>query len=677
VGFDERTATQQKAMVAAMNSQLLGDAAVSASVARDQYRFMRDKGYDVGSPATTDEIYADERQGQERFHTQFKAATVARGGYKASTPERQKELDRLMKKFADEGTPERLAELRAQGMSVEDSRMGIENEIRALIEEDNGGRTSFDNLMDKRSFKAYTERARTNYDANEDIVKWTRQGRNNALAFGNVSEALMDRGAVANKEDASAVINSIVNNLGAKGLVEMDAASKDAELAKKGPEAVKARQMQILKNAGLTGASADQLYGTFFDEKGGVKNKDLMGFVVEEIGMNNYTPALDEASQQDLAQRRLDSLGKSSKGVRLRGEDTRVSLNSIMTSLFSGQAKGIQDQESMALSIQALAASGAGVPLLEAKDANGETIYEKDASGKAVKKMIDLEKSSAVVDFSQGISDDGLKALEKVHGKDLGIEKKFGMTREDLIARTKTDSKLRERVISTLQNDEEYAGLNLSGTVEQMTAITDEAYQATQQTPAIQDQMKAGAGAMAVGKMLGLSDEEQNTLKMEAAKGTLDAGDFGQFEVQKYDDERDGNKWTRIDKKDGHFTAKMGEQARNMHKMSWKILQSDGQDLDNLAALNKQSGGALLENMEGQLSELEKAKTAGKTRVQSGFDDKGNEAFIYLDEQSGHLKEMKDAIEKLRAATEGKADTTNSVQRMKVEYMEVVKVDQR
>jgi hypothetical protein len=664
-GFDERTASQAKGITAVMNTQMLTDAAVTSKMAAQTNKQAEDMGYAPGMAPTTDEVYADLRQGREFFMNEYKGATLAMGGTQHLPKEAQAKLAGLMTEFREAGKSDDPSQKRAE----------IENQIQAVYAEAasrDGKYHTFGEYFESREAKSAMNRAMAQPGSAREIDQMTLENRMQDTNVNTMLNRLEEEGVVGG-EDTRALGNTMMENVGAQGMLDLREASESKLLREKGPAAVKERQMQILDRAGLKGEEAEDFLGRFYDGEGKMKNAESYRTTVEQMLNSNWTPGQSVYEREQKASQEIDMLGANSQGVRLRDENKGFSLSSVVTSLATGKAKGIQDRESMAIAVQALSEEGVSLPSVDLKDAEGNPMLMRDEKGNPIlddkgqvqTKKVDMGKEVASgINFATGVDAKGMEKLEKVFGGDLGLHTKLGYkTKEEMYDATSKSNVARADALKMLFNDEAYSKLNIRGTAGAITAISDDAWAAAQQTDVVQNkvgQMAAierleGGGMMSKGQ---ISD-----LKKKAMSGELKRGDFGMFEAEAAVSEVEDRKFGWGDKdSEGHLTATMGDGLGRIKNLAWTTTKANESELAGLAQLNNAGGGAMVEEMEKQLKNLEKtAAESGATRVEYAGAD-GKKDHFYLGENSEDIKALKDAISKLReASNQGKGEERTEV----------------
>ena len=612
-GFDERTASQSKRVTAVMHTQMMTDAAISSKLASQTVQRAREQGIDVADAPTLDEIYEDKRQGRTEFLEKYKSVAMTQGGLDNFSGDQRKRAEALLNEFKD---TENIADPNDQAQA----RALISSQLKGEWATLYGG--DFAAAEASRTGQVATSNAYDDPKNAREMERMAMIGRRNAINVNPVVGMLDEMGAGGGIEQAQQLRDS----LGLQGMTDMIRDSRGDD-----PASVrKQKQQNILKQAGIEGAAADDFSERFFDEDGRLKDEAGFQKAATFIGQSGWEGGMANYDQAHIGEERMAAVGADSNRVRLRGEDQSVSLNSIATSLLTGNMTGVSDPESMALMLQAMADTpGATMPSFGAVDAAGNPIMKSAA-----------DSFATGIDFSGGLNKEGLGKLSKLHGKDLDLHTKMGYdSMEELIAASEADSNITADALSMLRTDEDYTGLNLSGDQYNVTALTDEAKEGFLKTGELDAHARKIGGAMLINRSLGLTDEESSN--MMSADGSFDSSRFAADEFGGIE-----GKWLAK----GPRRAEMGGGLGRVLNLSGLVDTAGEDGMKAISALDEDD--ALSQRLQDQYDELAKAKTAGGK-------DGGNMLVEYKGEGGkdesttvdAAMKSIEAAMEKLAEAT--------------------------
>ena len=221
---------------------------------------------------------------------------------------------------------------------------------------------------------------------------------------------------------------------------------------------------------------------------------------------------------------------------------------------------------------------------------------------------------------------------------------------KELIAASKTDKNLRADAIKLMQTDKEYLGLNLTGDptlgldengVGGMSAITDSAKHSG--GAAVNKLGLRQGAAMMLSQAMGLDEDTKTSLLTSIAKGQ--APDLSAFAPGAYEPAFWGKK------------ANFGTGLDRMMMMTGRIGMATGDEMKALGSLNE--GGQMVNAIDAEMAELQKAKKAGKETVSlKNAAGESNDAKI-----SDIEKQLKAAKRKLtnQAVEDGGGTTTTEI----------------
>jgi hypothetical protein len=246
----------------------------------------------------------------------------------------------------------------------------------------------------------------------------------------------------------------LLTNVGADGLQQLLTVS-----AIKGDAATrKASAMQVLKKSQLSEDDQIKMHDTLFNQDGQLKDKKITGDMWNLLGQTTYSGKAAYAKQLDYS-RALEELGNEGARKKLDSKSGKLSWQSIVTGVIEGKVKA-DDDETQTLALVAMKEAGMNNLKTEVTD--------KDGKKSTVNLMDGLETG---IDLRGGMSEKATEAITKANGGDLGLLAKFGFKdNADMANKTKNDDELMTNVLKHIQ---ENSNLNLSGGLDNTTAIHD------------------------------------------------------------------------------------------------------------------------------------------------------------------------------------------------------------
>lgn len=610
-GFDERTATQSKRVTAVMHTQMISDAAIASKLAQQAAERAEGQGIDATAAPTLDEIYEDKRQGRIQFLDKYKAVAMTQGGLDNFSGAQRDRAAALLQEFRD---TEGLKDPREQAQARAMISSQLQSEWASLY----GG--DFTAAASSRSGLAAVESAFTDPKKARDLERMAMVGRRNAINMNPVVGMLDEMGAGGGLAQAE----QFRDQLGLAGMTDLLRDSQGDDTA-----AVRRQKMlNTLSQAGIEGDSADEFMSRFAGSDGRLKDAEGFQKIAGFVGRAGWEGGMSAYDQSKIGVERMSAVGANSNRVRLRAEDQSISLNSIATALLTGGADSVSDPESMALMMQAMADEGIALPQFGAVDAQGNPIMKSAA-----------ESYATGIDFSNGLTAEGIGKLSSLQGKALDLHSKLGYgSMEEMIAASRKDMNVTADALELLQTDEDYVGLNLQGDQYNLTAITDEAKEGLMKTGELDAYAKKMGGAMLINRSLGLTDEES------AAKLKADGGfDSSRFAADDFDGVK--GKWLF----DGEKRAEMGGGLGRVMNLSGLVGRSGDAGMRSLAALDEDE--SLTSRLQEQYAELEKAKLAGGGDLLVNYRGDGGKAESTTIDAA--MKSIQDAMDKLAEASLG------------------------
>ena len=614
IGADGRHSSMVSRITAKMHNGMMVDSAFAAQQANQAVMQGRKLGVDLGDAPAMDEIYEDKKQGRMQFLNSYAGITMAQGGMDNLSGQQRKDAEGLLKQFQSTTDPNK--------------RATIEEQMKALWASAYSGpgqEVDFNAVMASRSGKRMLEKAYSNPEAAREMERMAAEERRDALNINPLIKSL-DSAGIA---DAAGAGNVMLKNLGLSGMGDM---LRNSGTGGSAADRLK-MQRDTLARAGLRGGDADKYMEQFFDKDGRIKDKKGYAQAMKFLGDADYEPGMSIFDQAGVGAARVAAIGSESMREKMSAKDGKISLNSIATSLATGGMKaGISDPESMVLAMQALGGAGLSIPELRDKDG----------------KMVDATSQYATgIDFSKGLTPEGMRELSRIHGKDLDLHKKMGFESEaDLIAATQGEggANTLADAIERMQTDKDYLGLNLRGTAGSMSAITDSAKDSFLNSGAVSRKMKQAGAAKMIANAMGLDPKYKSSIEDDIAKGKTP--DLGMFAAATFD------KSKLVKGKDG-LGVTLGEGFDRNMKLSGRIGDASAEEMASLAALNE--GGEMTGVLEAQLAEVKKARDEGDAKTVSYKNAEGTTVSSPIE---ATITQLQDAISKL--ADQKMADGTEA-----------------
>ena len=631
-GLDERSSSLIKEITAQVANTTLIDAASAAKVSSQNAADAKAAGFGDLSVRTVDEIALDKEQGRMQFMEKYAGVTMARGGLENLSGANRKQAEALLKKFDSTTDP--------------GERSALEDEAKALMGKAIGGDAGW---YGAKNSGVGAEAMVDAYRGNNALAqeRAALEGRTEAINTSGMEEFLTGNGMDA--DAAKNVSNKLLRNVGVTGMLSMAELDRSSVLSPEGKRRMKIEQ--LMKEGGMTEEEA----GKFLDQSAGMDTKKMMNMLsaTDREGVAKF-------DTNRRAQFALDSMGGDTR-TRIRDEDGKVTMNSIATALSRGKVDSIDDPESMALALQAMAEEGMSTEV-DQLDADGRTSVDADGKTKKIK-MSDHVKTG--MDMSKGMTPEVMKQLQELNGgKDLGLAKKLGYASDEEMAKaTANDKQAKLAAINMLKTDEGFMKLNISGNETSMSGITDEALQTGLQGQFAQKRLNALATANSLFPTM--SKDEQNSMTKSIEDGKeIDLSLFqaGSFNGKVEDpsrlwnwrgdgDDGSGRKYARIDN------------SHRMNVLAGTVQGANDQQMAGLAEINK--GGGLVKQMEAQAATWRAAMEKGATTAVSKGDD-GKDVTTELSED--FIKKFEASISKLR---EGTATANGTVAEMRVTNLHV------
>ena len=630
-GFDGRTATQSVNTTAALNAQMMNDAAVASKLSGQAAERAQALGIDAGDAPTPDEIHEDKRQGRVEFLEKYKAVAMTKGGMDNFSGAQRERVESLMAEFEDTSS---ISDPREQAEARHFIKTQLEGEWGALYGD------SFSQAEASRAGQLAVAGAYSTPQRAREMERMAMEGRRNAINLNPVLGMLDEMGVDGGMEQAE----QFRDKLGLSGMTDLIRDSKGDDPA----DVRLQKQRNILSQAGYSEDETDEFMSRFFDDEGRLQDEEGFKQIAGYIGRSGWEGGQSDYDQQKVGVERMSAIGADSNRVRLRGEDQTISLNSIATSLLTGDMQDIHDPESMALMLQAMADAGIDMPEFGAVDAAGNPIMKSVA-----------ESYATGIDFSRGLNQEGLDKLSGLHGKALDLHTKLGFDSvEEMIEASQKDANVTADALELMRTDEDFSALNLQGDQYNISAITDAAKDGLRKTGELDSYARKLGGAKLINHSLGLTEEESAAAL--TAGGEFDAS---RFEADEFDKIR--GKWLAP----GPRRTEMGDGLGRVLNLSELIGRSGAEGMEALSSLDEND--ELTSRLRAQYDELEKAKQAGGK--------KGGELLVDYKGEGGEststtvdkaMKGIQDALAKL-AEVNAPAKGQQAVEEMTVKVLRV------
>lgn len=619
-GADGRHSSMVSGMTATIHNRLMTDSAMAYKQAQSAVASGRELGVDLGDAPDLTEIYEDKRQGRMQFLDRYAGVTMAQGGMNNLSGGQRQQAERLLKEFQQTSDPEKRGMIEAQMKSLWASAYSRP-----------GQEVDFEAVKASRSGKRMLENAFSDPAAAREMERMSAVGRRDALNINPMIKQLAAMGV----SDAGVAGDHMLKDLGVKGMADMlrmaktdfhlDENGKSTDRQLTGADRLK-MQRDMLGRAGITGSKADTFLNNFFTKDGRMKNAAGFEGAMKFLNDADYEPGMATYDQADIGQSRLDMIGANQNRMKMSAGDKGLSFNSIATAIATGDIKSnSSDPEVMALMLDSL--SAANMPLVMDKD------------GKMVSASTQYKTG---INFEKGLNTEGIGHLSKILGKDIALHDKMVDPRtgkkfesmDALIEATKGDKNLLADAIGLLQTDKDYLGLNLSGGVGSMSAMSDAAKNSLTSSGVLDKKFKQAGGAMMLARSMGLSGDYKTSLMESLEKGA--GPDLSFFAPDKF---------SKLQGSDAGF----GEGLSRVMNLSNLVGASGGADLAALSSLDE--GGQMTGKLEEQMAELEKAKQAGAKTVTYKAD--GKDVSASIDDVMKQLAATMERLETQQLADKG------------------------
>lgn len=582
MGADGRHGTAVQAATAQLNAGMMVDSAISAKFATRNETLGKSLGINMTTAQNAMEIYEDKRQGRVEFMDRFKATTMTMGGLGRLSGDRKARAQSLLAKFEQTTDAEQ--------------RENIENQLQGVWSDEFGGigfGAAYSSNMGKR---AMTD-AMNDPAAQKRLELAAALGRRDALNIEPVIGKLKDMGVA----DAKLTGNQILKDVGVGSMLEMLKLSKNKNLT--GSARAEA-QMNQLRKSGLSAADSQTFFSKFFDKNGQARNAAGLGDALRTMAEIDTEPGLATGDRAGKFGEMLNMMGAESRREKLSSGGA-LSVNSIATALATeGMRGGLTDPESIALALQALDGSKLKVPDIMGKDGKRTSVAGTFKTG---------------IDFSKGLTKGGMASLVQVLGKDINLHeklvdpktgKKFG-SMDELIKATQGEGgkETLYNALHLMKTDKDYLGLNLSGGVGSMTAISDTTKNTMKNSGWLDRTLRRIGGAEMVTRAMGVDPNKNTTSLLDSVRAGGTAN-LAEFEISGSDESNKGT------------TAKFGRGLGKFKNLADLIGRADQDEMLSISELN--TGGQLRDAMAGQLRIVKGAMRRGRTHANfEGVDGKG------------------------------------------------------
>ena len=432
------------------------------------------------------------------------------------------------------------------------------------------------------------------------------------------------RDAAMSKEQMSEKISSAESTLTTKNI--LDIADDDAGDKRE-------RMREVLTKSGITGDAAEKLLDDSFDKSGkvkpgGVGSKKRKGLEDAITGLHRQrNEATSLYGRREAAQMELDSGDKNGLREKIRDDKNRIGLSGIANAMLEKDSD-FNSPESVALALEAFK--------------NEEIAVEAIVDGEKV----DLtDKFTSGIDFSKGLTAEGLKSLDAANGGDMELWKKLKdpatgkgfKNRDDMIEASKNNPELINNALRTIRTDEDYTGFSLTGGASNMTAMGDDVVNAAKGV-GLQKKIKAMAGARLLARQQGLKEDETSNL-IKTAGDNEPGVDISQYRADTAPGGRDYNPFNDDD-------IQAGSGLKNQLALADTFAASSNKDMEMFAATFEDSD--ILGEMDKQKKKLmERQKVGGGEdiiKVGQGKEAKETTVDAAIDKLDKSMKKLSDAM---------------------------------
>ena len=534
-------------------------------------------------------------------------------------------------------------------------------ELNRSVLDDLGGKTGLADLAKINSMDNEEERT-AHLDA---FFKDRNIGDDTRKLYERSLTSVSDEGTTnalegANMTDAEKVTlnRSVLNDLGGKtGLADLEKINSIEN------EEERATQLDTFFKDKDIGDDKRKLYEkSMIGDSGEIKKrmssytqildkKERMGEYARAVNNENY--AGDYGSKnldRESANNRLSNMKNNKDRVRMTDENKKITGNSIASAMFKGDVQDpFANADTATATLQALQSAGVS---MEVED------EEIGVDGKSKKVKRDLTKMyTGGMDISKGFNSEMLDKVDTVAGKKVNlldrVNKSMGtkMTRDEFLEKSKTDVKLRDTALLSLDDAGSEMGFSVSGSEDELNVMNDKAAELGSQ---FSDRLKKSSDLQALAPMIGKD-------KLAAMTTTVLGGGKAQIGDMLHADDYDGGFLfnDRTDTKDGKGKGARMDNWQQFDKFKTAI--SSPESAQKIASMD--GSKEALASMDAQIKSMESARADGRNVM---VDAQGNEK--EFNEQT--VNEYKAAAENLRKAIDQMAGS-QTVGTMTVTKLEV------
>jgi hypothetical protein len=619
-GFDDRSEVLAKEVTGAISNRALRDATDLYSNSDYVSRRMGELGIEGGSRISLEEAYNDQILMQETTARQDKgmitlAGMELTGGFAETQAALIKEYNNAI------GDEERRAvELKARTQLEE-------------ISETSGNRVSWDAFAD--SNVAINARARTIESGvfTDVIAKRSRESQNigglTSVIQGMQEEGKLDLGDMSVKGAGE----SLAFKLGTKGMLDIHRVATDDRLDENGNPALDTETRlktidDMLAAANFSEEEAAQVRGLLLDSEGKLKDEEVFNKLTSQVSSSTRGDTSDYA-QSAYSANRLRNFKSSEARIKLSNNGV-LDWASVSAALAQDTGALSRDPDALMHVSQMLADEGIKLPDMYATDENGNA------------RLIDADKETARnIDFSQGLTEEGLSAIGGVIGDDFSsMAKDRGFESvADMVAASnapgKAGSDLTLSVLEELRGSGyRDKGLIVSGESDALNAISSDLLGAKlDQDGPFQAQLRRLQGAQHLLRGEGYWGERQlggdfNTALEQSIKDGGPA-DFSAFEADDFGGKKPKIRNTKNAQGDKQKVVDMGAGTANLLDLVHTLTTGDAATVASVVELDTE-GHLLgeLETLMGTFTEVRKnakgeevtALVDGKSGEKEGFD---------------------------------------------------------
>ncbi len=444
-GFDGRSGTETKATSTKISNKNTQEAAAAAVQQEQAAKDGEALGIDMsGTTKSVDEIALDLQQQTTLNQERSRGEAMVRGG-----------LDKITNKDTRKQAEELLAKKDASTDAGE--RSNYEDQLKALAGRQWGGKSQTFEAADASN----TGRAFKNKGyADDKQIAAAEAADMAALNTSNIDDLTTEKLGLK-QEEATKFSKTLVKKLGGTGMVDVAKIAMQPDQVGDQKITAKDRKEQVhnylTKTAKMSEDEARDYESKMInDETGKFKDEEMAKDMTQRVGQTSWG-GQSEAQKTKTTEKALADRGRNSSRSKVSGDDGKVTIGSITDAIIKKRVGGIDNPETMALTLQAMKDEGMTSLMTDATDADGKTIAYQDA------KDVDTYRQT---DLSKGVTKEALTKLTAANGgKSLNLAAKLGYkTDEEMAEKTAKDPKALADAKRLIDKDSDYDKFNSAGT---------------------------------------------------------------------------------------------------------------------------------------------------------------------------------------------------------------------